>query len=71
MMRHSVPESHDVSIGILMLETHFPRILGDIGNAQTWPFPVQYRKVKGASANGSLHAFVMAEKSGGNFRSMI
>ncbi len=27
-MRHSVPESYDVSICILMLETHFPQIFG-------------------------------------------
>ncbi len=39
------------SVGILMLETRFPRIHGDIGNALTWPFPVQYRVVKGATAN--------------------
>ncbi|GAB5439438.1 aspartate/glutamate racemase family protein [Falsiruegeria mediterranea] len=36
-------------LGILMLEARFPRIYGDIGNATTWPFPVQYRVVKGAS----------------------
>ena len=36
-------------LGILMLEARFPRIHGDIGNATTWPFPVQYRVVKGAS----------------------
>lgn len=37
------------SVGILMLETQFPRIYGDIANAQTWPFPVHYRVVKGAT----------------------
>lgn len=37
------------SVGILMLETQFPRIPGDMGNALTWPFPVQYRVVRGAS----------------------
>src|SRR5829696_2940012 len=36
-------------LGILMLEARFPRILGDMGNARTWPFPVFYRVVKGAS----------------------
>jgi hypothetical protein len=40
---------YGVSIGILMLETYFERFNGDIGNAGTWPFPVQYRIVKGAS----------------------
>ncbi len=32
-----------------MLEARFPRIPGDMGNAQTWPFPVLYRVVPGAS----------------------
>src|SRR3954471_14006110 len=36
-------------LGILMLEARFPRIPGDMGNATTWPFPVLYRVVKGAS----------------------
>jgi len=36
------------AIGILMLETYFPRIPGDIGNATTFPFPVRYYTVKGA-----------------------
>ncbi len=40
---------YGASIGILMLDTHFPRIPGDIGNALTWPFPVQYRIVRGAT----------------------
>jgi Asp/Glu/hydantoin racemase len=35
-------------LGILMLETRFARIPGDMGNAGTWPFPVLYRVVKGA-----------------------
>jgi Asp/Glu/hydantoin racemase len=36
-------------LGILTLEARFPRIPGDMGNATTWPFPVLYRVVKGAS----------------------
>src|SRR5271169_3181617 len=36
-------------VGILMLETRFPRIPGDMGNALTWPFPVLYKVVPGAS----------------------
>lgn len=40
------------SIGILMLNTRFPRIPGDAGNALTWPFPVQYGIV--ASANPDI-----------------
>lgn len=42
---------YGASVGILMLETRFPRIPGDIGNALTWPFPVQYKIVRGASPN--------------------
>ena len=37
------------SVGILMLNTRFPRIPGDIGNAGTWPFPVQYKVVRAAT----------------------
>jgi hypothetical protein len=42
---------HGVSIGILMLDTRFTRFNGDIGNARTWPFPVQYRIVRDATPN--------------------
>ncbi|MEM7507968.1 MAG: aspartate/glutamate racemase family protein [Pseudomonadota bacterium] len=55
-------------IGILMLEAQFPRIPGDVGNAQTWPFPVLYRVVTDASpdlvvrrgAEGMLEPFIAA-----------
>ncbi len=40
---------YGTSIGVMMLETRFPRIYGDIANAMTWPFPVQYRIVPGAT----------------------
>lgn len=57
-------------LGILMLEARFPRIPGDMGNATTWPFPVLYRVVRGASpekvvlqgARGLLPGFVEAAK---------
>jgi hypothetical protein len=38
-------------LGILMLDTRFPRPPGDVGNAMTWPFPTQYRIVKGADTS--------------------
>ncbi len=46
---------YGASIGILMLEARFPRIVGDIGNARTWPFPVYYKVVKGASPDLVVH----------------
>src|SRR5262245_40329073 len=42
---------HGVSVGILMLDTRFQRFVGDVGNARTWPFPVQYRIVRDATPN--------------------
>ncbi|SMX50370.1 aspartate/glutamate racemase family protein [Maliponia aquimaris] len=36
-------------VGILMLDTRFPRIPGDIGNPASWPFPILTRKVARAS----------------------
>ena len=58
------------SVGILMLEARFPRIPGDMGNALTWPFPVHYRVVRGASpdrvvrqrAEGLLEDFIAAAR---------
>lgn len=35
-------------IGILMLDTIFPRIPGDIGNARSYKIPVRYKVVKNA-----------------------
>jgi Asp/Glu/hydantoin racemase len=54
------------TVGILMLDTRFPRIPGDMGHAATFPFPVRYHRVAGASpelvvrrgAAGLLPAFV-------------
>jgi hypothetical protein len=37
------------SLGVLMLDTRFPRIEGDIGHPRTFDFPVRYRTVQGAS----------------------
>jgi Asp/Glu/hydantoin racemase len=54
------------SIGILVLETKFPRIPGDMANATTWGFPVLYKIVKKAApdqvvrkgAKGLLERFI-------------
>lgn len=61
---------YGAGVGILMLETRFPRIPGDMGNALTWPFPVLYRVVRGATpdqvvrhgAAGLRDAFVAAAR---------
>ena len=36
---------YGVAVGILLLDTRFPRPPGDIGNAETFDFPVVYRVV--------------------------
>jgi Asp/Glu/hydantoin racemase len=62
---------YGASVGILMLEARFPRIPGDMGHAQTWPFPVLYHVVRGASpdrvvrrrAEGLLDAFIEAGRA--------
>ncbi|HCL66070.1 MAG TPA: hypothetical protein DIC56_14790 [Rhizobium sp.] len=61
---------YGASVGILMLEAQFPRIPGDMGNATTWPFPVHYKVVRGASpdrvvrkgAEGLLQTFIAAAR---------
>ena len=61
---------YGAAVGILMLEAQFRRIPGDMGNAVTWPFPVHYKVVRGASpdlvvrqgAKGLLGAFITAAK---------
>ena len=37
------------ALGVLMLATRFPRIVGDIGNPASFDFPVRFRTVPGAS----------------------
>ncbi len=39
---------YGVDLGILMVRTFFTRYLGDIGNAATWDFPVNYKVVHDA-----------------------
>jgi hypothetical protein len=63
---------YGAAVGILVLDTKFPRMPGDIGYAPTWPFPVLYKVVRGASgervttakpddhSTGLLEAFLKA-----------
>ncbi|MBI1962914.1 MAG: aspartate/glutamate racemase family protein, partial [Candidatus Rokubacteria bacterium] len=54
------------SVGVLMLDTRFPRVPGDMGHAATFPFPVRYHRVEGAApdlvvrrgAEGLLPVFI-------------
>jgi hypothetical protein len=58
-------------LGILMLDTRFPRVPGDVGNPSTWPFPVRYAVVRDASpervvrgnARGLISAFAGAGRA--------
>ncbi len=67
---HGGKAIYGARLGILMLEARFPRIPGDMGNATTWPFPVLYRIVAGASpqrvvrerAAGLLEPFLAAAR---------
>ena len=42
-------------LGILMLDTVFPRIPGDIGNPETYPFPVRKLVVQNANPQRVVH----------------
>lgn len=61
---------HGAAVGMLMLDTRFVRPPGDAGNALTWPFPVLFKVVRGASpdlvvrrrAAGLSSAFAAAAK---------
>ncbi len=64
-------EGGQATVGILLLDTKFPRVVGDGGNADTWPFPVLIEKVRGATPHqvvdmrleGLLEPFVEGAKS--------
>lgn len=43
-------------LGLLVLDTAFPRIAGDVGGADTFPFPVRQSVVQGAGVEGVVHA---------------
>ncbi len=43
--------SYGQNIGILMMDTVFPRLIGDIGNARTYKVPVRYYTVRNISTD--------------------
>jgi Asp/Glu/hydantoin racemase len=40
---------YGIAMGVLLLDTRFPRIPGDVGNASSYGFPVVFRVVRGAT----------------------
>ncbi|EXL02763.1 aspartate/glutamate racemase family protein [Ochrobactrum sp. WV_118_8] len=56
------------SLGVIMLDTGFPRPPGDVGNPASWEMPVRFKKVSGASPDkiirqggaGLIEDFVIA-----------
>src|SRR5437868_14236849 len=71
---HGGKTLYGARVGILMLETRFPRIPGDMGNGTTWPFPVLYKVVPGATPDrvvrhksaGLVNAFLDAAAEPGH-----
>ncbi|MEL6505299.1 MAG: aspartate/glutamate racemase family protein [Pseudomonadota bacterium] len=63
-------DKNPAPLGLLMLDSRFPRIPGDIGNAGSFPFPLFKKVVRGASpsrvvrdrASGLLHPFTEAAR---------
>ncbi len=41
-------------LGILMLDTRFPRIVGDIGNAASFDYPVIFRRMEGIGSSDAV-----------------
>jgi hypothetical protein len=49
MKVHGTTNLYGYTIGILVIEGHFPRLPGALGNATTFPFPVLHHVVPGAT----------------------
>jgi hypothetical protein len=43
-------------LGVLMLDTRFPRVVGDVGNPASFALPVRHRVVAGASPQRAVRA---------------
>lgn len=54
MILHGGRSFYGFTLGVIILDTHFPRILGDVGNAKTWKFPVIYKVVEGVNAQAVI-----------------
>src|SRR5687767_10131591 len=49
MKVHGTTNLYGYTIGVLVIEGHFPRLPGALGNATTFPFPVLHHVVPGAT----------------------
>jgi len=57
-MIHYIPKGQawcGEAVGILVLDESIPRVLGSVLNAETFPFPVRYKKIRGASIERLLN----------------
>ena len=50
-------------LGVVLLNTRFPRLAGDIGNPETFPFPVVYRRVEAATVAAVVSEGAVAEEA--------
>lgn len=51
---HGTTNLYGYRVGILVIEGHFPRLPGAIGNASTFPFPVLHKIVPGATGKRTV-----------------
>ena len=51
---HGERNLYGFAVGILMIQGHFPRPPGAIGNATTFPYPVLHRVVEGATGAATV-----------------
>ncbi len=56
-------EPRPFTLGVVMLDTRFPRLPGDIGNPQSFPFPVVYRRVEAATVAAVVRDGAVAEEA--------
>jgi len=54
--QRSAPDRLAPTLGVLMLDTRFPRPVGDVGNPDTWSFPVEYQRLSGVGVDAVVRA---------------
>lgn len=48
-------KTEGAALGVLMLDTKFPRIVGDVGNRLSYQYPVIFRTVRGATVQRVIY----------------